>query len=223
MRPSGISVMVGICLIGASSIAVHAAQHGASPASETEQQLSRALLAMEEAELRERMLALLILSDSIRLRGRALLVAIGELHRVRRSLAAMDSTDPSKLRLENRLLKLETRRREVETTLDQEFQNYVTGVSELGNDLWPRLRRVGEQFPDLLRRRNLTRLERYLPVLQRHIEEFNRSSAVNASALIEWRRTLDDTFIERRNRLIQNQPKRVPAEEPVQPKGDDEA
>ena len=170
-----------------------------------------ALLALEEAELRERMVTGLAIAEGLRLRGRTVLVAITEIDRVHAALTDLDPTDPERTRLARRLETLEHRRVEVSAGLDLEFRAYIEVVSEISSGLWPRLRRVGGELEDELRSRNLSRLGELMPLLRAHVEEFNRDGALSAEASQRWRREIDDSFALREERLR----RRLDPERPV--------
>ncbi|MEM1342973.1 MAG: hypothetical protein AAGI34_00170 [Pseudomonadota bacterium] len=162
--------------------------------------LDAALLAIEEAELRERMITALAVAEGLRLRGRTVLVALTELTRVRRALADLSPTDPRRSALEARLTSLEQRQDEVSAVVEDEFRSYVGIVSDISTDLWPRLRRVGADLEADLLARNLERLNDLLPLLQTHVEEMNRSENLAPDALERWRTEIDDTYDLRRQR-----------------------
>lgn len=176
------------------------------------QNLNAALLALEEAELRERMITALALAENLRLRGRTVLVAINEINRVRRAIRDLGPFDPDRARLEKRVEQLDRRRKQVTDLVDAEFEKYLALVAELGGDLWPRLTRVGSQLHQDLEDRGLERLSGLFPILREHVEQFNRSGSASAQQIIEWRRMVDDTYRMRQKKLRDGfEPERVPS------------
>ncbi|MGF1554553.1 MAG: hypothetical protein ACFBWO_18925 [Paracoccaceae bacterium] len=160
-----------------------------------------ARLAVEEAELRERMITALAVAEGVRLKGRTVLVALTELRRVRRTLSELSPTDPERRALERRLDRLEGRRRAVTEELDREFATYLEIVAEISTDLYPRLNRVGEALGEALLSRRLENLSDLLPITRAHIVELNREGDLSAAALQAWREEIDDTYAKRREIL----------------------
>lgn len=160
-----------------------------------------ALLALEEAELRERLMTALAVAESVRLRGRTILVAMSEIGRVRRRVEKIDPTSERRAEFEQRLQRLEQRRIELDGEVDAEFQSYIVLVSELSDGLWSRIDRVGQGLLLSLDERRLSRLAQLYPVVMAHVEEFNRAQSVTRGVTQRWRREIDDTFEMRQERL----------------------
>lgn len=180
---------------------------------ERSEEAAAALLALEEAELRERMVTALAVAEGLRLRGRTVLVAMTEIDRVRAALREFSPADPERAPLEARLNVLETRRIEVGKVVDEEFEVYLAVVAELSSDLWPRLRRVGGDLETDLRERRLSRLGEMMPLLRAHVEEMNRTGALDAETALRWRREVDDSYAFREERLR----RRAAPEAPIAP------
>lgn len=187
------------------------------PAPPQDPELTAALLAIEEAELRERMITALAIAEGVRLRGRTILVAISELDRVQRALTQLSPTDPARAALEARVARLEGRRAEISGVVDREFDSYVAVVTEIAGELWPRLRRVGRQLEEDLEGRRLDRLGALLPLLRAHVGELNRTGGLPAEALGRWRTEIDDSYALRKRRLDE----RLAPEPEIAPKAGD--
>lgn len=163
--------------------------------------LEEARLAVEEADLRARIVTALAVAESIRLRGRTVLVAMSEIGRVRRRVEQLDVQSENRAEFENRLTKLESRRAELDAELDAEFESYLELVSELASALWSRIDRVGGAVEQDLASRRIERLRELAPVVHGHIEEFNRLKSVTRAVTERWRREIDDTYDMRQERL----------------------
>ncbi|MGF1658879.1 MAG: hypothetical protein ACFCUS_05580 [Rubrimonas sp.] len=209
--------LVALVLLGASFLAGQAVSEG-----ERSQEAAAALLALEEAELRERMVTALAIAEGLRLRGRTVLVAMTEIDRVRAALREFSPTDPERAPLEARLNVLETRRIEVGRIVDEEFEAYLAIVAELASDLWPRLRRVGGDLEADLRDRRLSRLGELMPILRAHVEEMNRDGALDAEAAMRWRREVDDSYAFREERLRRRAAPEAPIAPPSASKPDED-
>lgn len=172
---------------------------GGTTADAEDPALTAALLAIEEAELRERMVTALAIAEGVRLKGRTVLVALSELRRVRRVLSELSPTDPRRRRLETRIDALEAKRRAVGEEVDREFRGYLDIVGEISTDLWPRLDRVGGVLEKTLTDRRLENLTELLPLMRGHVEELNREGSLSTDAAERWRREVDDTFETRRD------------------------
>ena len=153
-----------------------------------------ARLAVEEAELRERMMTALVIAESVRLRGRTILVAMSEISRVRRSVSRLSPDSERRAEFESRLARLEARRKELDAEVDREFLSYLEIISELAGDLWARLDRVGDDVATGLEERRLSRLRELYPLVHRHIEEFHKAETVTRGMTRRWRAEIDDTY-----------------------------
>ena len=209
--------LAALALVGASFLAGQAVSEGARS-----QEAAAALLALEEAELRERMVTALAIAEGLRLRGRTVLVAMTEIDRVRAALREFSPADPERAPLEARLNVLETRRIEVGRIVDEEFEAYLAIVAELASDLWPRLRRVGGDLEADLRDRRLSRLGELMPLLRAHVEEMNRAGALDADAAMRWRREVDDSYAFREERLRRRAAPEAPIAPPPASKPDED-
>ena len=184
---------------------------GALPARAEEEPLTgeAARLAIEEAELRERMITALAIGESVRLRGRTILVAILEIQRVARSVAKLSPGSESRRDYEQRLAALRERLRALDAEVDREWLSYLEIVSELAGDLWPRLERVGTEVAAGLAERRLSRLADLYPVVAGHIEEFHRAETVTQGMTTRWRAEIDDSYylrLEKREGLAPPEP-----------------
>jgi len=175
-------------------LAVLAAAPAAPRAEEPPLTGDAARLAIEEAELRERMITALAIAESVRLRGRTILVAMTEIARVRRSVDKLAPDSDRRAGFEARLDRLEARRRALDAEVDREFLSYLEIVSELAGDLWPRLERVGSQVAAGLAERRLSRLADLYPVVAGHIAEFHRAETVTRGMTGRWRAEIDDSY-----------------------------
>jgi hypothetical protein len=186
----------------AAALALALAAAGPGPA-RAQEALSQedALRAVEEAELRERIVTALAIAESVRLRGRTILVAMSEIGRVRRRVERLDPTSERRAEFEERLARLEERRAEMDAELDDEFLVYLEIVSELAGGAWSRIDRVGGQVLESLEERRIERLQQLYPIVRGHIEEFHRAGAVTRAVTGRWRREIDDTYDLRRERL----------------------
>lgn len=180
--------------------------------------LSAAMLAVEEAELRERMITALAVAEGLRLRGRTILIAMSEIERVRRTLRDVSPLDAERSRLGARLEVLEERRRKVSALVDQEFKAYLEIVGEIADDLWPRLRRVGGDLDADLESRRLDQLRELLPMLRAHAEQLNRQGSLSQTDAQEWRQAIDDTYELREDKLRQRNERELPPLEDSEPK-----
>lgn len=196
---TALSVTLAVTLASAESSAPR--PPSARPPEAPHSDAAAALLAVEEAELRERMVTALAIAEGLRLRGRTVLVAMSEIDRVRAALKEMSPVAPERGALEARLDVLETRRIDVSRAVDEEFEAYLAVVGELASDLWPRLRRVGGELEADLRERRLSRLGDLMPLLRAHVEEMNKAGRLDADAAGRWRREVDDSFALREERL----------------------
>ncbi|MEO0819729.1 MAG: hypothetical protein AAF074_04790 [Pseudomonadota bacterium] len=196
------SALLGAFLVGCLvTIVGMGGFHAQEPPKKKNEELGAALLAVEEAELRERMITALAIAEGVRLRGRTVLVAMSELARVRRAIAGLSAADPNRPKLQARIDALENRRIAVSAIVDQEFDTYVEVVGEIAVELWPRLRRVSNALAEDLETRRLGKLGEMLPLLRAHVEEMNRAGGITSEALLRWRSDVDDTFDRRRDRL----------------------
>ena len=184
-----------------------------------------ALLALEEAELRERMVTALAIAESVRMRGRTILVAMSEIARVRRSIEKLNPYSERRRELEDRLALQERRRAELEDEVERMFDEYLRLVATVATDLWPRLRRVSGRLGEDLARRQLGQLSELYPVMRGHVEEYNRTGAENVTQGMteRWRREIDDTWERRLDRLEEAPAPAapapsLPAPQPPQPK-----
>ncbi|MGF1500891.1 MAG: hypothetical protein ACFBSD_03665 [Paracoccaceae bacterium] len=156
-----------------------------------------ARLAVEEAELRERLITALAIAESVRLRGRTILVAFSEYGRVRERIDRLGPTSERRVEYEARLAKLERRLVALDLEVDEEFNAYLEIVSELAGNLWSRLDRVGDAVAEDLKARRLARLHQIYPLVKAHIEEFHRAERVTRGMIDRWRAELDDTYRKR--------------------------
>ncbi len=161
----------------------------------------QAILALEEAELRERLVTALAVAESIRLRGRTILVAMSEIGRVRRRVQRIDPASERRAEFEARLRRLEERRIELDAEVDEEFRTYLVLVSEIAGSLWTRVDRVGQGLSESLAERRLSRLHELYPVVRSHVQEFASAETVTRAATDRWRREIDDTYDMRQERL----------------------
>ncbi len=173
----------------------------APPPEARAQGLQQALLAVEEAELREKMMTALAVAESVRLRGRTILVAMSEIARVRRRLEKIDPTSKNRATFEERLRRVELRRAELDREVDEEFLVYLELVSEIAGEIWSRIDRVGDGLSQNLADRRLAQLGKLYPVVKAHIEEFNKADTVTSAVTDRWRREIDDTYEMRQERL----------------------
>jgi len=180
-----------------------------------------ARLAVEEAELRERMITALAIAESVRLRGRTILVAMTEISRVRRSVQKLPPLSDERAAFEARLRRLEQRRIALDREVTEEFESYLAIVSELASDLWPRLNRVGDQVAEGLKERRLARLLKLYPLLHSHIEEYNRLGSVTRGITERWRAEIDDTYLLRREKLDSGPPPEPSVTEPNEQEEED--
>lgn len=160
-----------------------------------------ALLAVEEAELRERMMTALMIAQSVRLRGRTILVAMSQISHIRRIIDQLDPLSKNRPSYEERLRRLEVRRAELEDEVGREWEAYLEIVSTLAGDLWPRISRAGDQIADGLEERRLPLLAKLYPVMKTHLEEFNKSETVTRGMTERWRSEVDDTYLLRLEKL----------------------
>lgn len=162
--------------------------------------VSAEALAAEEARLRERIVLALAVAESVRLRGRTILVAMSEIERVRARIATLAPDSGRRAEFDQRLAALEARRVELDREVDEEFLSYVTLVSDLAAVLFTRVNRVGDSVHAELEGLAMRRLTDLYPLLSEHIEEFNRDGGVGREATDRWRREIDDTYEMRRAR-----------------------
>lgn len=160
-----------------------------------------ARLAVEEAEVRDRIVTALAIAQGLRLRGRTIMIAIQEIERAKRSLRDISPTDPDREKLEARLALLIERRKRVDQELDAEFDAYLELIGELSSTLWPRLRRVGENLVSELEERDLGRLANLLPIVRAHAEYLNRQGSLGLETMEQWRNEIDDSRQMRENRM----------------------
>ncbi|GMG85338.1 hypothetical protein LNKW23_45580 [Paralimibaculum aggregatum] len=188
------AALSAVALLGLAALAL-------PPARAQAQSTEQAMLAVEEAELRERLMTALAVAESVRLRGRTILVAMSEIGRVRRRVDKIDPTSERRAEFEARLKKLELRRIELDGEVDTEFQSYIVLIAEISEELWSRIDRVGDGLARDLAERRLSRLAQLYPVVKRHIEEFNKARSVTQAVTERWRREVDDTYEMRQERL----------------------
>ncbi|MGF1445032.1 MAG: hypothetical protein ACFBRM_02395 [Pikeienuella sp.] len=182
--------------------------------------IQQALLAVEEAELRERIMTTLAVAESVRLRGRTILVAMSEIGRVRRRLEKIDPTSPNRAAFEERLRKVEQRRVELDREVDEEFLSYLELVSEIAGEVWTRVDRVGDELSAGLAERRLAQLVKLYPVVRSHIQEFNQAETVTRAITDRWRREVDDTYEMRQQRLRAAPPPEPSLANPVETEED---
>ena len=165
-----------------------------------------AALALDEAEVRERMMTAVAIANGIRTQGRALFLARHQTRTVEGHLRALPPVDSRRADYEKRLAALVARQQELDATIDRDFDAYLRILEEILKRPRVRVRRIGEQLAKDLGARQLDALATLLTLLRSHLEEGAQGGILGAEKPRKWLEAIDETRAQRRERFDKNLP-----------------